>query len=72
MEMALKGNPRLLVQLLALAERHNDEDVTPDKTKSLSAEDAQILEVFKARVTTLPAESEMTPENVKKTDGGAK
>lgn len=72
MEMALKGNPRLLVQLLALAEKHNDEEVTTDSAKSLSAEDAQILEVYRARLNVPPSEPENEAGDAKKEDGGSK
>lgn len=49
-EKALKGDPRALDRLLALAQVYNDEQLVKDASQQVTAKDAEILEAYNARL----------------------
>jgi hypothetical protein len=64
-EKALGGDPRALDRLLAFAQIYNNEELTA--AAGLSADDASVLEIFKARVRSGAAG---TPDPSDENDGG--
>ena len=73
-DKALKGDVRALTQLIRLAQEHSEAE--PSSVERLSANDQQILEIYKSRILsgatgmygTAPAQASMTDSDRKSTD----